>query len=95
MGTTRIRNECVQTDNSVSVRPGGPATRARDRLLAGGDPSSEGAAWRKANEIHRRTKMSIGTQGQKNWRKAIEGDRGNGDAPNIARLASQADREEI
>ena len=94
-GTARIGNGRVQTGNGVSGRLGEPATRARDRLLAGGDPSSEGAAWRKANEIHRRTKMSIGTQGQKNWRKAIEGDRGNGDAPNIARLASQADREEI
>ena len=36
-GTTRIGNGRVQTGNGVSGRLGEPATRARDRLLAGGD----------------------------------------------------------
>ena len=39
-GTARIGNGRVQTGNGVSGRLGEPATRARDRLLAGGDPSS-------------------------------------------------------
>ena len=94
-GTARIGNGRVQTGNGVSGRLGEPATRARDRLLAGGDPSFEGAAWRKASEIHRRSKMPPGPEGQTNWRRSIERDCGSGDAPNIARLASEADREEI
>ena len=40
-GIARIRNGRVQTGNGVSGRLGEPAIRARDRLLAGGDPSSE------------------------------------------------------
>ena len=43
-GTTRIRNGRVQTGNGVSGRLGEPATRARDRLLTGGDPNPEGTA---------------------------------------------------
>ena len=39
--TARIRNGRVPTGNGVSGRLGESATRARDRLLAGGDPSSE------------------------------------------------------
>ena len=40
-GTASIRNGRVQTGNGVSGRVGEPATRARDRLLAGGVPSAE------------------------------------------------------
>ena len=40
-GTARIRNGRVQTGNGVSCRLGEPATRARDRLLAGRDQSNE------------------------------------------------------
>ncbi len=40
-GTARIRNGRIQASKGVSGRMGAPAPRARDRLLAGGDPSSE------------------------------------------------------
>ena len=93
--TARIRNGRVPTGNGVSGRLGESATRARDRLLAGGDPSSEGIAGEEANEVHRRSKMPPGPEGQTNWRRSIERDRGTGDAANPACLASQADREEI